>query len=179
MAGPSVFICDECVDLCTDIVDPDEDKELLQLMTGTEESGRRTYPALLELARGMSTEGLAYDVERGRKGVVRSRVALQYFSAQACDVEPRSAGRRGCRYAVAASPPAAPQPNEHDAGRPSRDAGKGTTRGEAIRGRCKHCSGRAWRASAVDGFPTAEIGPVGEPARVGPTFAPMAWHILR
>jgi ClpX C4-type zinc finger/Glyoxalase superfamily protein len=79
IAGPSVFICDECVDLCTDIVEPDEDKELFQLMTGTEESGRRTYPAVLELARGMSTEELAYYVERGRKGVVRSRVALQYF----------------------------------------------------------------------------------------------------
>jgi ClpX C4-type zinc finger/Glyoxalase superfamily protein len=79
IAGPSVFICDECVDLCTDIVEPDEGKELFQLMTGTEESGRRTYPAVLELARGMSTEELAYYVERGRKGVVRSRVALQYF----------------------------------------------------------------------------------------------------
>jgi ClpX C4-type zinc finger/Glyoxalase superfamily protein len=79
IAGPSVFICDACVDLCTDIVEPDEDKELFQLMTGTEESGRRTYPAVLELARGMSTEELAYYVERGRKGVVRSRVALQYF----------------------------------------------------------------------------------------------------
>ncbi len=79
IAGPSVFICDECVDLCTDIVEPDEDKELFQLMTGTGQSGRQTYPAVLELARGMSTEELAYYVERGRKGVVRSRVALQYF----------------------------------------------------------------------------------------------------
>jgi hypothetical protein len=79
VAGPSVFICDDCVDLCTDIVEPDEDRELFRLMTGAEESGSGPYPAVLELARGMSTEELAYYVERGRKGEVRNRVALQYF----------------------------------------------------------------------------------------------------
>src|SRR5262249_2311782 len=31
IAGPSVFICDKCVDLCTDLVEPDEEKELFQL----------------------------------------------------------------------------------------------------------------------------------------------------
>jgi ClpX C4-type zinc finger protein/glyoxalase superfamily protein len=78
IAGPPpVLICDECVDICTDIVEPDEDKELFRLMKGHEESGRRAHPALLELARGMSTEELAYYVERGRKGVERHRVALQ------------------------------------------------------------------------------------------------------
>jgi hypothetical protein len=115
IAGPSVFICDERVDLCTDIVEPDEDKELFQLMTGTEESGRRTYPAVLELARGMSTEELAYYVERGRKGVVRSRVALQYVRHRLATWNREASVRRGCPYTVAASPPAAPQPNEHDA----------------------------------------------------------------
>jgi hypothetical protein len=39
IAGPEVFICDECVDLCTGIVDPDDDKELFRLMTGDEETG--------------------------------------------------------------------------------------------------------------------------------------------
>jgi hypothetical protein len=48
-------------------------------MTGAEESGRLAYPALLELARGMSTEELAYYMERGKKGVERNRSALQYF----------------------------------------------------------------------------------------------------
>jgi hypothetical protein len=76
IAGPEVFICDECIDLCTDIVEPDEDKELFRLTTGNDDSERR---ALLERARGMSTQELAYYVERGRKGVERSRVALQYF----------------------------------------------------------------------------------------------------
>src|SRR6516164_2115874 len=34
IAGPGVFISDECVDLCTDIVEPDDDKELFRLMKG-------------------------------------------------------------------------------------------------------------------------------------------------
>jgi hypothetical protein len=78
IAGPPPsFICDECVELCTDIIEPDEDKELFRMVTGNEESGRLVYPALLELARGMSTEDLAYYVERGRKGVERNRAASQ------------------------------------------------------------------------------------------------------
>jgi hypothetical protein len=76
IAGPGVFICDECTDLCTEIVEPDEDKELFRLATGNEGSGERT---LLERARGMSTQELAYYLERGRKGLARSRVALEYF----------------------------------------------------------------------------------------------------
>jgi ClpX C4-type zinc finger/Glyoxalase superfamily protein len=78
IAGPPpVLICDECVDICTDVVEPDEDKELFRLMKANEESGRRAYPALLELARGMPTEELAHYVERGRKGVERNRAAWQ------------------------------------------------------------------------------------------------------
>jgi hypothetical protein len=77
IAGPEVFICDECVDLCTGIVEPDDDKELFRLMKGNEETGGRADPALFELARGASTEELAHYVERGRKGVERNRLALQ------------------------------------------------------------------------------------------------------
>jgi hypothetical protein len=77
IAGPEVFICDECVELCTDIVEPDNDKELFRLMKGDEETGRPADPPLFELARGMSTEELAHYVERGRKGVERNRRALQ------------------------------------------------------------------------------------------------------
>jgi hypothetical protein len=77
MGPPPLFICDECVDICTDVVEPDDGKELFRLMKADEESGRRAYPALLELARGMPTEELAHYVERGRKGVERHRVALQ------------------------------------------------------------------------------------------------------
>jgi ClpX C4-type zinc finger/Glyoxalase superfamily protein len=78
IAGPGVFICDECVDLCTDLVEPDEDKELFRLVMGNEES-ERAYLAVLERARGMSTAELAYYVEHGKRGLARSRVALQYF----------------------------------------------------------------------------------------------------
>jgi hypothetical protein len=77
IAGSEVFICDECVDLCTGIVEPDDDKELFRLMKGNEETGGRADPALFELARGTSTEELAHYVERGRKGVERNRLALQ------------------------------------------------------------------------------------------------------
>jgi hypothetical protein len=77
IAGPEVFICDECVDLYTGIVEPDDDKELFRLMKANEESGERADPALFELARGKSTEELANYVERGRKGVERNRLALQ------------------------------------------------------------------------------------------------------
>jgi hypothetical protein len=74
---PPVLICDECVDICTDIVEPDDDTELFRLIKGREESGVGDYPALLELARRASTEELAHYVERGRKGVERNRATLQ------------------------------------------------------------------------------------------------------
>jgi hypothetical protein len=74
--GPDVLICDECVDLCTGIVEPDDDKELFRLMMGTGESEARAEPAVFDLARRASTEELAHYVERGRKGVERNRVAV-------------------------------------------------------------------------------------------------------
>jgi ClpX C4-type zinc finger len=39
IAGSEVFICDGCVDLCTGIVEPDDDKELFPPMRGNEETG--------------------------------------------------------------------------------------------------------------------------------------------
>ena len=74
---PPQLICDECVELCIDIIEPDDDLELLRLMRANEESEATAYPAFLELARGKSTEELAHYVERGRKGVERNRAALQ------------------------------------------------------------------------------------------------------
>jgi hypothetical protein len=67
IAGPGVYICDECVDLCTDIVeDPEHDEKLSRLMQADEAS-----------ARGMPAEELAYYVERSRKGVERNHLALR------------------------------------------------------------------------------------------------------
>lgn len=70
IAGPAVYICDECVDLCTDIVDyeADHDEKLFRSMQGDEER-----------ARAMSTEELAHCVERSRKGAGRNRLILSYI----------------------------------------------------------------------------------------------------
>jgi len=76
IAGPAVFICDECVELCEDSVDGEDQKEFFGLMKADEDSGAEGYPALLERARSMPTEEVAYYVERGRKGIERSRLAL-------------------------------------------------------------------------------------------------------
>ena len=48
MAGPAVYICDECVDLCTDVVDD----QLLRLIKGDEDS-----------VSAMSTDRLLHYVE--------------------------------------------------------------------------------------------------------------------
>jgi hypothetical protein len=64
IAGPGVYICDECVDLCTDIVD----EQLLHLIEGDEES-----------ARAMSTERLTHYVEHASEVQERSRLALEHI----------------------------------------------------------------------------------------------------
>ena len=67
VAGPAVFICDECIELCTDIVDdPLRDEELSRLKAGQAEN-----------AGTLSLEELAHYVERARKGVQRSQLTLQ------------------------------------------------------------------------------------------------------
>jgi ClpX C4-type zinc finger/Glyoxalase superfamily protein len=92
IAGPPPsFICDECVNICTNVVEPDDDKELFRLIKGNEEGGSQAYPALLELARGMPTEELAHYVERGRKGVERIRVDLQVFERRLALRDPGTA----------------------------------------------------------------------------------------
>jgi hypothetical protein len=62
IAGPTVYICDGCVDLCVDIVD----EHLLRLVEGDEGS-----------ARAMSTERLQHYVEHAARGAERFRLALQ------------------------------------------------------------------------------------------------------
>src|ERR1700742_2570620 len=62
VAGPAVYICDKCIDLCTDVVD----EQLLCLMQGDEDS-----------ARAMSTDRLLHYVEHANSGVQRNREALQ------------------------------------------------------------------------------------------------------
>jgi len=62
VAGPAVFICDECIDLCTDIVD----ENLNQLIKENEEG-----------ARALSTDRLLHYVELARRIVERHRLMLQ------------------------------------------------------------------------------------------------------
>jgi hypothetical protein len=62
IAGPSVFICDECVDLCIEFVD----EHLVRFIEGDESS-----------ARAMSTERLQHYVDHAAKGAQRCRLALQ------------------------------------------------------------------------------------------------------
>jgi len=76
VAGPAVFICDECIDLCTDIVD----EQLLQLIEG-DEAG----------ARAMSTDRLRYYLEHAKKGAERNRLALQRIERVLASRENRSA----------------------------------------------------------------------------------------
>jgi hypothetical protein len=62
VAGPHVFICDECIDLCSDIID----EQLLRLIEGDEAT-----------ARAMSTERLSQYVEHANKVEQRNRFVLQ------------------------------------------------------------------------------------------------------
>ena len=61
VAGLAVYICDACIDLCTDVVD----EQLLRLIEGDETS-----------ARAMSTDRLLHYVEHAERGAQRNRRAL-------------------------------------------------------------------------------------------------------
>jgi ClpX C4-type zinc finger/Glyoxalase superfamily protein len=75
IAGPAVYICDECVDLCVDIVD----EQLLRLIEGDEKS-----------VRAMSTERLQHYVEHATKGAQRNHLALQRIEAMLAHKESTS-----------------------------------------------------------------------------------------
>jgi ClpX C4-type zinc finger protein/glyoxalase superfamily protein len=74
IAGPSVFVCDECVGLCNDIID---DQEYSRLLEADEERGDRSYATALEYLRGMSADQLTRYVEGRQKGAERRRLELQ------------------------------------------------------------------------------------------------------
>jgi hypothetical protein len=75
IAGPpETFVCDECVELCNDIL---EDKEFARLLEADEARGDRSYPAALEYLRSKPSDQLARYVERRKKGAERWRLELQ------------------------------------------------------------------------------------------------------
>jgi hypothetical protein len=74
IAGPSVFVCDECVELCNDIID---DNEFSRILEADEARGDQSYPAALDFLRGKSTDQLVRYVEARRNGAERCRLDLQ------------------------------------------------------------------------------------------------------
>ena len=74
IAGPSVFVCDECIWLCNDIID---DSEFSRVLETDGERGDRSYPAAVEYLRGKSTDQLMRYVEGRKKGAERWRLELQ------------------------------------------------------------------------------------------------------
>jgi uncharacterized protein YecT (DUF1311 family) len=77
IAGPTVFICDECVSLCDDIIDREDEQGILNLLKGDADSGNQAYQAALEHVRRMSTEEIKSFVIRCSRAAERNRVALQ------------------------------------------------------------------------------------------------------
>jgi hypothetical protein len=74
IAGPTVFVCDECVELCNDII---ENEEIMNLFAEDDERGDQSYPAAFAHVRGKSTEQLVSDVVRANKHVERWRLNLE------------------------------------------------------------------------------------------------------
>ena len=57
IAGPTVFICDECVGLCDDIIDEKDDQEILSLLKTHDENDNQSYPnAFEQLVQGFYTQ---------------------------------------------------------------------------------------------------------------------------
>jgi hypothetical protein len=77
IAGPTVFICDECVSLCDDIIDREDEQGILNLLKGDADSGHQAYQAALEHVHRMSTEEVKSFVIRCSRAAERNRVALQ------------------------------------------------------------------------------------------------------
>jgi hypothetical protein len=72
IAGPAVFICDECVALCDDIV---EDEKIQNLLTADEASGQG-YPTTTEHLRTKSTAQLAHYAEHSPQVAAGHRLEL-------------------------------------------------------------------------------------------------------
>jgi len=76
VAGPSVFICDECVELCVDIVRDGALWKVLSLLRA-KQPGETVYQAAFEHVRSKATEEVASYVEQSRNGVQRNRDTLR------------------------------------------------------------------------------------------------------
>jgi hypothetical protein len=73
IAGPSVFICDECVGICNDIIEEAPIWKVVSLLFDGEKGGTDGYAAALEHARAETTEKIAAYMEQGRHFVEHNR----------------------------------------------------------------------------------------------------------
>jgi ClpX C4-type zinc finger/Glyoxalase superfamily protein len=89
VAGPSVYICDECVELCVDIVRDGDLWRVLSRLRSSEGNGNDGYQAALEHVRSTSTEEVASYVEQSKVGVQHNRQTLQFIDRRLsmCDGE--------------------------------------------------------------------------------------------
>jgi hypothetical protein len=78
IAGPSsTYICDECVVLCNDIIEGEDDRAFFGLLAADEKGEYQDSPAASEYLGGQSTEDLVSFVERMRRGKQLYRAATQ------------------------------------------------------------------------------------------------------
>ena len=77
IAGPTVYICDGCVELCVDYIREEGTFDRIFSPLKPEQIGDPTSTVASEVLRGVSSEELENILERGKKGVARSRRALQ------------------------------------------------------------------------------------------------------
>jgi hypothetical protein len=78
IAGPGVYICDECVALCTEIVDGEEPLwNVFDLLTKAEKGDANAYQAAVEHVRGRSTDDVVAYVERCRRFTEHNRALAQ------------------------------------------------------------------------------------------------------
>ena len=73
IAGPSVYICDECVELCVDIIRDGVLWKVLSRLRASAEDGSDGYQPALELVRSKSTEEVTSYVEQSKVRVLHNR----------------------------------------------------------------------------------------------------------
>jgi hypothetical protein len=78
IAGPSVYVCDECVDLCADIMRDGVLWAIVRRLRSTDESGS-SYQAALEDVRTWSTEDVASYVKEGKAVLSDRRRNIQFI----------------------------------------------------------------------------------------------------
>jgi hypothetical protein len=78
IAGPSVNICDECAELCMDIVEEESPlRKVLGLLAGAGEGGAgEVYRAALDLVRSEPTPEVASYVQAARRSIKQRRLLL-------------------------------------------------------------------------------------------------------